>query len=209
MRPVLDNFENVPLVHEAKAWEHYCNGMWRKALNESWKWFYDQPFSDRPVILGSYIATTVLGDYKESIKILEKGKVSNPNEFLVLNNLAFSYASIDEVSKAQNVFNEINTNGLDDRDKIVLDATEGLIAFRSGEIEKGRAKYLKAIKAAEIDKILQARAYVYYAREEVRAKTQLADSVKKTALEKSEEIKNTEIQIITKRELKQKVESDK
>ncbi len=205
----IDSFENVPLIHEAKAWEHYCNGDWKKALNESWKWFYDQPFSDRPVILGSYIASTVLGDYSESIKILEKGRTSNPNEFLVLNNLAFSYASIDDVVNAQKVFSEINTNGLDDTNKIVLAATEGLIAFRSGDLERGRVKYLNAINAAEKDSLLQTRAYVYYAREEIRAKTQLAEDTRKIALEKSDKIKNGEIQIIVRRELKQKPESTK
>lgn len=206
-----DSFEDVPLAHEAKAWEFYCNGEWKKALNESWKWFYDQPFSDRPVDLGSYIASTIIGDYKESIKFLEKGRISNPDDVMFLNNLAFSYASIDDVVNAQKVFREINFIGLDDKTKVVLTATEGLIAFRSGDITKGRAKYLEAIEKAEKYKHphLQARASVYYAREELKAQTPLADKVKKMALEQSEKFINPEIQMIVKRELKQKVESNK
>ena len=207
----IDSFEDVPLVHEAKAWEYFSNGNWKQALNESWKWFYDQPFSDRPVSLGSYIASTIIGDYKESVKILEKGKISNPDDIMVLNNLAFSYASLDDVTNAQKAFDEINLVGLDDRTKIVVTATEGLIAFRSGDAAKGRAKYLEAIENAEKSDFqnLQARAFVYYAREEIRAKSSLAEKAKKIALEKAEKIKNLELQIIVERELKQKKEPNK
>lgn len=207
----LDNFENVPLVHEAKAWEHYSNGEWKKALNESWKWFYDQPFSDRPVNLGSYLASTIIGDYQEGIKILEKGKISNPNDFTVLNNLAFCYASLNDIANARKAFDEISLVGLDDKTKIVAAATEGLIAFRSGDFSKGRAKYREAITNAEKHNLpeLLARAKVYYAREEIRAKTPEADKVKMNTIKESEEINSLEIQIIVDRELKQKEEPNK
>ncbi len=206
----IDNFEDVPLVHEAKAWEHFRNGEFKEALSESWKWFYDQPFSDRPVSLGSYIASTLIGDYKQSIKFLEKGRVSNPNDFMVLNNLAFSYASDNDVTNAQKVFDEINFSGLDDKTRIVATATKGLIAYRSGDTTRGRTKYVEAIREAKRlnHHQLEARATVYYAREEIRAKTQQADDILKLALEKSEEVNNPEIQIIIRRELKEEENSN-
>lgn len=43
------DFEDVPRIYEARAWEHLTVGEWAKALEHTWNWFYDRSFLKSPL----------------------------------------------------------------------------------------------------------------------------------------------------------------
>ncbi len=73
------SFENVINPFEAFALEHYEKGNWKDAFYNCIKWFLDTPFSKRPVLLGSYIAGSLLKDTNASVLLCEVGLQANPN----------------------------------------------------------------------------------------------------------------------------------
>ncbi len=198
----VSQFNNVPRVYEAQAWEHYTSGNWVNALEESWKWSYDQPFSSRPISFGSYVASTVLGDYQQGVRILKLGRIANPDDPMLLNNLAFACASLGDTRKAQEAFDQINLSKVLGAQEVVVTATEGLLAFRSGRIAEGRAHYLRAIEmASQYPKRYKIMASIYYAREEMLAKTIEAAKARELALELSSEVKDADVHKVVEREL--------
>jgi tetratricopeptide (TPR) repeat protein len=196
------DFENVPRIYEARAWEHLGIGEWDKALKNAWNWFYDQPFSSRPADLGSYIASALLGDYRQGAELAKGGLVANPHDPTLLNNLAFCYASSGRVKEAAEVFGRIDLLNLPAKLQVPVTATSGLIAFRSGRVAEGRAKYLKAIELAERGgKELQAMAAIYYAREEKLAKTLDAVKARERVLNEIENLESARVRTVFEREL--------
>ena len=197
----VSQFNSVPRIYEAQAWEHYTGGNWVDALKESWKWFYDQPFSSRPISFGFYIASTVLGDYHQGLRILKLGRIANPDDPMLLNNLAFACASLGDTRGAE-AFDQINLSKVQGAQEVVVTATEGLLAFRSGRVVEGRAHYLRAIEmASQYPRRYKIMASIYYAREEMVAKTVEAAKARELALELSSEVKDADVHKIVEREL--------
>ena len=52
-----------PDVYEAAAWSCFKKGDWKAATEKCRLWHFDQPFSSRPGVLGSYIAAIALENY--------------------------------------------------------------------------------------------------------------------------------------------------
>ncbi len=201
----VSQFGNVPRIYEAQAWEYYSDGNWNGAINQAWNWLNDQPFSSRPVALGSYLASTVMGDYEEGIRILKRGRIANPEDPMILNNLAFAYASIGRINEAQKAFDLIDLSSVEGVHQVVVTATKGLLAFRSGNVIEGRFLYLNAIEnASKYFKRLKIMASIYYAREELLARTTEAEKAKRKAFEYSEEVKSKDVRAIVERELGEK-----
>lgn len=180
-RRALPNFEvklknAPPRLYEAKAWDLFNKGDWGNSFDQSMKWLHDQSFSVHPVLLSGYLASTVFEDFDLSTRILKFGLISNPKDYTLFSNLAFSLASADRVEEAREAFNQIDHGALDEGWKIVVKATEGLLRFREGFPDEGRLFYSQAIDMAEShpDKGLKARAAIYLAREEIRARSPLA-----------------------------------
>ena len=92
---------DVPYNFEAQAWNSFQAGASEDALANSKSWLVDQPFSRRPAILGSYIASSLLEDYRAAVEITEKSLLPNPNDPILLNNLAFAYASLGQLDDAR------------------------------------------------------------------------------------------------------------
>lgn len=175
------NYLETPYSFEARAWTNYVQADWIKALSESWKWFYDQPFSTRPAVHGSYIASVILEDHEQSAQIAREGLVANPHDFTLLNNLTFALANSGRVSEAEEQFGKIKIPELKPREHIVFLATRGLLCYRRGQLEEGRTLYLEAIKRASGASFatLRSRAALHWAFEELRSNTQAAlDAVK-------------------------------
>ena len=84
---------SVPRSFEAKAWNFYHTARWPQALVESWNWLGDQPFSARPAVHGSFIASVLLEDYAEAQRIAAGGLIANPKDFTLINNIAFALAN--------------------------------------------------------------------------------------------------------------------
>lgn len=142
--------EKVNLSYEANSLYAYQNEKYEDALNAAIRWLNDMPYSKNPIFVGANIAYTFLKDYKTAAKILKRGLESNPFEPAFLNNLAYTYALDGKLAEANEVINRISkVSDIDNRTKICITATRGLIAYREKNIEEGRALYLQSIKAAK------------------------------------------------------------
>jgi tetratricopeptide (TPR) repeat protein len=192
---------NVPYNFEARAWNSYENGLWASALASSRKWLVDQPFSSRPAMLASYVASSILEDYEGGIEILQRSLIPNPDETILLNNIAFAYANLGQIKKAQDALNRAIAGKLGPAEQVCLYATQGLIYYRSREISQGREFYQKALELAATNKFskLYAEALLYLALEEIRAKSEHAQEAAEIAAKTSEKHLDKSIQILRER----------
>jgi tetratricopeptide (TPR) repeat protein len=160
---------HVPRIFEARAWELYTNGEWSAAMNQSSKWLRDQPFAIEPVLFSSYLAAAIFEDHERSVRILRFGLMSHRANPTLLNNLAYSLAVTGQVREARDVYELINHQDLNDTWKITVTATGGLLSYKEGACDEGRALYLRAIELARSKSLpaLSVRAATYLAREEI------------------------------------------
>lgn len=135
--------------YEAEAWHLQKLGEWRKAVDATICWQLQEPFSSRPAVQGGYLAMTALDDYELAIRIMSFAETSNPDDSLLLNNLAFANACIGNLASAENYLERASAVCTQDRQKIVLMATRGLIEHRNGHHQQGKLFYQTAISIAE------------------------------------------------------------
>lgn len=167
---------------EANAMLSRQDGRLRQSIVQTQQWQDDQPFSSRPAQMGSLIASRIDRD-DAGIKFSEQGLRTNPDHPILLNNLAFSAARIGQMLKARSSLRRIDKSKLDESGRSVVTATEGLVAFREGDFNRGRSLYMKAIHAFRQKKsVLEAVAFVYQALEELRAGTPQAKRLQDEAL---------------------------
>lgn len=180
--------EQITTSYEANAWITRRTGHLRQSLLETRHWLNDQPFSGRPAKAGSFIASR-LNRHQDGVKFAEQGLRCNPDDAMLLNNLAFSSAKNGDVKKARDALNRTRAAGLTSHEQHVLIATNGLVAFREGETQEGRALYLQAIRwFREKGEISEAVALTYYAIEELRARTPDAPKLRELALERGKKL---------------------
>lgn len=170
---------NIKMNHEALALENYQEGDYHLAVHNTTKWLKDMPFSKRPVMFGSNIATTILKDNEKSISILKTGLISHPNDPQIINNLAYAYALNNKPDVALDELSKLKETNYEKATQACLIATKGLAQFRKGHHELGRKNYLRAMEITKDinDKELNWIAILNYAREEVMAKSIFAGDV--------------------------------
>lgn len=164
---------NGKLDHEARAWDHQKEEEWQQAINSCWQWGADEPFSDRPYLLGSFIAIEALGDATQAEKLARMGLSANADEVYLHNNLAVALAYQGELQKAEESWKLARRRASGGDEEGTLRATAGLLHYRRGNVEAGRKEYMAAIAAARARKDEDAarRAAVYLVLEEVVAGT--------------------------------------
>lgn len=164
---------NGELDHEARAWAHQKAEDWQKAIDACWQWGADEPFSDRPYLLGSYIAIEALGDAGQAEKLARAGLLANADEVYLHNNLAVSLAYQGRLEDAQESWRAARRGAKASDVEDTLRATAGLLHYRRGDVEAGRREYVAAIRAARAkrDEDTAQRALVYLVLEEVVAGT--------------------------------------
>lgn len=170
----------VKMNFEALALDNFQNKDYEAALDNAAKWFIDMPFSKRPIMFGSNLASTILKDQQKSISFLNAGLISHPNDPQLINNLAYALALDDKPREAFEQLNKIrNEVDYDDVTQICLTATKGLSYFRSGFVDIGRQLYLEAIEQTKQikNKELNWIAILNYAREEIRLNSEYVDTV--------------------------------
>lgn len=174
--PSLDR--NVPGAFEADTRIGYQLRNYAAAAQSATNWFRYQPFSSRPVIIASYLASVCLQDDAKAISIIEESLTLPPKSFLLSNNYAFALASVNRTEEAENLLSKFDTAVLSPRELETLNATRGLIAFREGDIEAGRNLYKRAIEGFERLNELRAKAIAatFLAREESLGQTREAHS---------------------------------
>lgn len=142
------------------------------ALSIGIDWIADYPFDTDPIYFTAEMAYTYLKKYDTAIDIISLGLRSNPEDFGLLNNLAYCYALSGQVLKAESILDKINLNSINipNNTKICLTATRGLVEYRKGHIELGRMLYLKAMTDAQTfgcEQGLIEKALLNFIREEV------------------------------------------
>lgn len=161
---------NVELSFEALSLDCFHNQDYENSLNNAAKWFLDMPFSKRPIVFASGIATTILKDQAKAVTFLKAGLINHPQDALLLNNIAYSLALDNKTEEAKIYLNKISkSSDLNEITDICSIATRGLCLFREGKVEEGRVLYLEAIQKAK-DKQMKKLAYIAilnYAREEL------------------------------------------
>lgn len=163
-----------PYFSEALCYYHYNNADYKAAITSAKNWQADTPYSFKCALYGAGIATIYLKDYSTSIDLLNQYLLTNkqPSEERrkALNDLAYAFALNKKADKAQQVLDSV-AGGIDvssiKRVDICLVATQGLIAFRLGDVEKGKHFYENAIDLSEKrkEKYTKHTAQINYCRE--------------------------------------------
>lgn len=172
-----DQYLEFPNAFEAGSWSYYFDENWRKAVEQCEFWQFDQPFSRRPGIQGSYVAAVALDDYVKCKALAELGLRSNPNDLTLLNNYTFALINLGEIHIAQDNLSRMRSMQNTIPDQVAFFATRGLLAFRTGEFAEGRDSYTAAIELARRsgDQRQLAIALYFFAKEEL-AHTRAANS---------------------------------
>jgi tetratricopeptide (TPR) repeat protein len=137
---------SVPSSWEARALAAAAAGEPGVTISEAWGWFYDQPFASGPAVFGSYHAAKH-GRFSEGANFARDGIAANPRSFLLRNNLAFCLAKIGDTDAAEQQMHFIKSEQLNRDQRATVEATHGLIAFRSGRSAEGAARYRRALDA--------------------------------------------------------------
>lgn len=166
---VSDAISRTPATWEARTFEDFEAGEWVDSCQQALCWLRDQPFSSRPAIHGSFVASTFLEDYELALRFAEAGMLANPDDAVVVNNYVVALAETGDVVKARSIFDAtIRGRGGDWRETYL--ATGGLITYREGDMEKARELYRAAISSFVEKSDARGRilASIFQAREELR-----------------------------------------
>jgi tetratricopeptide (TPR) repeat protein len=164
----IDNaINNTPRTFEAQTWNALLLLDWHRVVKAAQIWMADEPFSSKPAIFGSYAASVGLEDFGETERFSRIGLVANPTDHTLINNLAFSLAKQGKIDEAHTLLSNLSRPAPNLNTDIAIVATEGLIHFRKGEVEEGKAKYLQAIELSRRNSMpkVQAIASMYFAQE--------------------------------------------
>lgn len=165
---------NLKNNFEPNARHYFSEGKFNEAILYSLDWCLDMPFTRRPIVLSSCLAYNYLKDYDSAISIIKYGLETHPDDYNMLNNLAYTYAMNNQVLEAKNVLASIPSNAyFNMKHEIVacLFATYGLVSYRSGDAEQGELFYQKAtevIKKFQLGSAFENKAELNNLREKVR-----------------------------------------
>lgn len=163
----------LPYNFEAKALDEFEKKNYKVSFDNIQKWINYEPYSTRPIKLGSYILSIFLKDNERSIQLLKKGLAVNPNDIMVNNNLVYYLVRGNRLDEAIKIFKsklKKHLVGTDIVSQLTLIATAGLLLYCEGNNEEGKKFYLKSIELAKKSKneYLVALATVNYLKEEVK-----------------------------------------
>ena len=161
----------LPRAFEAKAAGHFDKQELNECLFECSQWLEDEPFSSRPMELSSFISIVALEDYVSAISQATRGLMSNPDNFLLRNNLSVAQAESGKLEDAEVTFRAIKFSGLSVSEQTCWLATNGMLTFREGSYDEGRGSYRRAVDLAKLhaNKELEAMALIHWAYEESKA----------------------------------------
>jgi len=178
----------LPSAYEARAFEFYREGKYQDAFNESVRWLLDEPYATRPARFSTFLASTHLENYKIAAEISMFSLQIAPDNFDLINNLAYSTCLLGNAIGAAQVYSRVNENMLSPKEEVVYAATSGLIQYRNGNPSHGKKLYEQAINSAKDlkDEMLYRLAMVNFMREEyLQNPTRLEDAM--PILEKAKE----------------------
>jgi tetratricopeptide (TPR) repeat protein len=174
---------DTPRSFEARAYHFFNRERWDAALEDARLWLQDESFSSRPAIFASYVASSLLERYDIAEEILRGALSANPENPQIINNLAFALLSANKLEAARHCLRQVDIARTKQLYATTLLATSGLLLFREGKPDEGRALYKESSELAtriEAHKYRQFAA-IYLAREEILAGTSFVESSIKSA----------------------------
>lgn len=175
----------APLDYEARAKRAHSAESFVEALRFARQWSDYQPLSSRPLLLGSYILSVMMGDHRGAITLIEGARRRITfGDAMVSNNLAFALANEGQTDEAGRQLRRVSLTGLNAGQIACITATRGLIAFRRGESDIGERKYEEAIEHFRInrDHDRLSRALMFFGNELVRARDKRGWNILREAL---------------------------
>lgn len=179
--------KRVPDAFEASCWLKYHEGQVGEALKAAQSWIADEPFADGPVGAVSHIAA-LLDDYQMIIDVTSRALDRDPSNYQHINNRIFAQLSngdaFEDAQRLENVASFLAAHIQEkDTDRIHTSANIGLLLYRLGRIEEGRAFYDAAVSQAERTGGAEIAAFaaIYHLREAVLARTPWAQDILKHA----------------------------
>jgi tetratricopeptide (TPR) repeat protein len=187
----------VPRSYEANAQVSLASGEWNSAIGYGFDWLLDQSFSKTPAIFTSYVSSLV-EEYGKAIKILRTSLKVNPDDSILINNLAFALASDNRVDEAAEILRGTDYTKVTGTSAVTLAATHGLVCFRTGFPDRGRELYQLAMERARASGTEKYRlmADLYLAREELLASTSVAGVAAKRALANASKSTEPEVAVV-------------
>jgi len=198
---IAEKYLKLPTAHEARALHYRITGKWDRVIENCWQWAGYEPTSIRSMLMGSYAAAIAFEDGRTIIQFSSLGRDTEPHNTTLLNNLAVGFAYTGELEKAWETLGQVIVEEAPDLAQPALYATTGLLLFRTGDIEQGRAFYERAIAHpySQKDSRVRAVALWHLVREEAHAKTKEFPLVFSRAQQATEKMKFPEIEAIRSR----------
>lgn len=138
----------LPFSAEARMRSAVSAGRWDDAIAHAAEWIVDQPFDVEATTMASYAASVGLRDFALAREFTELGLRANPHADTLRNNLAYSLIELGELDEAQLILDSVVDAPAERSDRVAIVATEGLLFFRAGTPDRGRAFYERAIDYA-------------------------------------------------------------
>jgi Flp pilus assembly protein TadD len=93
-----------------------------------------------------FIMTDATHRFDEAVVVLTDGHTAFPADVLVSNNLAYALLMLDDVERAREVLSTVagQSGSIEPRFSAVLQATNGLLKLKEGDLQAGESLYLSA-----------------------------------------------------------------
>ena len=174
------DYYNLPGSYEAKYLRALDNEDFGLAIENCGYWLLDETFSSRPAIEGSFLALVALDDSGMGEQFARTGLRADPDDQILRNNLVVALAYKGKIDEAEKEFARIQRPLSSDYAETTFLATKGLIEYRKGCGDEGRAEYSNALEKADPGQ--RGLLLAHWAREEILVQGEMADSLAKRAV---------------------------
>ncbi len=159
-------FESVFEAFEGKSFHLYREMQIARAVESCTDWATVDPYSVRPFEFG-VAACGLLENYDKALGFAQEGLRIRPDNIALQNGLAFALASTNRTVEAAARLKGIRRAPGDEAQHLITLANLGLIAYRDGDLAKGRRLYHEAMDGFRRLGLphLSTQARVYLARE--------------------------------------------
>jgi tetratricopeptide (TPR) repeat protein len=126
-----------------------------------------EPFSSRAAITATFIAETIFDDHPYAIACADQVLRANASDLMLRNNLVVALARGGDVSRATRDYETLEKKVSAVSPEATYVATHGLIKYRNGDIDAGRALCQEALESAPANR--NPAVLTHWLREEIEA----------------------------------------
>ncbi|MBS7807153.1 hypothetical protein [Variovorax sp. PCZ-1] len=139
-----DEWLQKPMTAEAGYYHFLMNDQFEDALMSALTWHIDEPFAARPMLSASFIAA-IFGDLNDARSYARQGLITEPDNLMLLNNLAFATGAEGDIEAAETVLKKISSIEKSNINAHTV-ANLGMLAYLRQELEIGMQLYDTAIE---------------------------------------------------------------